>query len=50
MAKDMIHFEASRNWWSGTSRTLCGLTITEITSSGWFLTITCPTCKQLNRK
>lgn len=50
MGKPTIHVEASRSWWNGTSKTLCGLTITKVTTSGWFLTITCPTCKELNKK
>lgn len=51
-ATPTIHVEASRSWWNGTSKTLCGLTITKVTTSGYWWTgtrITCPTCKNLNR-
>jgi hypothetical protein len=48
----VIHIEAARSWWDGSSTTYCGLKITKVKVSGWFLTVTCPTCKaiQNNRK
>jgi hypothetical protein len=44
-----IHVEASRSWWDGSATTLCGLKITKVEKSGWFLTVTCPTCKALEK-
>ena len=35
MAKPTIHSEKSRSWWTGASKTLCGLTITKVTVSGY---------------
>lgn len=52
MAKPTIHAEKSRSWWNGSSTTLCGLTITKVTVSGygWFgPTLTCPTCKAIEK-
>ncbi|MEV6711955.1 hypothetical protein AB0M48_07900 [Lentzea sp. NPDC051208] len=47
MSKYVIHIEKSRSWWNGSSKTLCGLTITQVKVSGWFLSVTCPACKSL---
>ncbi|MGO1056932.1 hypothetical protein [Crossiella sp. CA198] len=53
MSNWTIHIEATRSWWNGSSTTLCGLTITKVETSGWFLSVTCPACKaakKANRK
>lgn len=47
-----MHIEASRSWWTGTSTTLCGLTITKVTKSGYWWTgtrVTCPACKAIKK-
>lgn len=46
-----IHVEASRSLWNGSSKTLCGLTITKVEVSGGPLTlkVTCPRCAELRR-
>lgn len=47
MANPTMHLEATRSWWNGTSTTLCGLTITKVTKSGYwwtFTAVTCPAC------
>jgi hypothetical protein len=49
MAKHVIHIEKKRSWWDGSSTTLCGLTITKVEVSGWFLTVTCDACKRLKK-
>jgi hypothetical protein len=45
----VIHVEAKRSWWDGSSTTLCGLKITKVKTSGWFLTVTCAACAKTEK-
>lgn len=40
----IMHVEASRSWWHGTSTTLCGLTF-KVEKATWGGRIDCATCK-----
>ena len=47
---DVIHVEASRSWWDGSSKTLCGLKIPKFVAvSRLFNTVNCPTCAQRDK-
>ena len=45
----VMHTEAKRNWWSGTSTTVCGLTfkVEKATRGG---RVTCPACARINQE
>jgi hypothetical protein len=49
MAKEILHEEASRSWWHGTSTTLCGVTLSNVYTAGWFQSVNCPGCKAAKR-
>jgi hypothetical protein len=49
VSKYVIHIEASRSWWDGSSTTYCDLKITKVKVSGRSLTVTCPACKAIKK-
>lgn len=48
MTKFVMHVEASRSWWRGTSTTLCGLTFRVQRATYWGAT-TCTECRALEK-
>ncbi|MGO1055625.1 hypothetical protein [Crossiella sp. CA198] len=53
MSKWIIHTEKTRNFWNGSSTTMCGLTITKVEVSDHGLglgpRLTCPACKAIKK-
>lgn len=52
MAKQEVHTEASRSWWSGTVTALCGRTYdTRDTHRTWgFASVSCKACKRIAKE
>lgn len=52
MSKELLHIEASRSWWNGSAKTLCGIKIPK-PETVWFSWLSsktkCPTCENLNK-
>ncbi|MET9231416.1 hypothetical protein [Lentzea sp. NPDC003310] len=52
MDEDMMHIAASRSWWDGSAKTLCGIKIAK-PNTVWFAWLSsnprCPACEALHK-
>ncbi|MDX8146422.1 hypothetical protein SK854_30210 [Lentzea sp. BCCO 10_0061] len=52
MEHEVMHIEASRSWWNGSAKTLCGITIPK-PNTYWFAWLSsnprCPTCEAVHK-
>ncbi|WP_167979877.1 hypothetical protein [Lentzea indica] len=52
MAREVMHIEASRSWWNGSAKTLCGITIPK-PRTYWFPSLSsatrCPSCEAAHK-